>query len=146
MNVGTREGYIGKLQGRIEIFIEIEQDLFYEYCFYSVVENYDILDFGLINYVRNEREDHDITAKIIACKFEEEWKRIFQGAGVRKYLSPERWKERCKDLLHTFFKRDGKDSGIITFPETNFTAQGKPWQKHYEHLEKMVQKFKFRQR
>ena len=90
----------------------------------------------MINYVRNEREDHDITAKIIACKFEEEWKRIFQGAGVRKYLSPERWKQRCKDLLHTFFKRDGKDSGIITFPETNFTAQGKPWQNVMSTLKK----------
>ena len=96
--------------------------------FLFFVENYDILDFGLINYVRNEREVHDITAKIIACKFDEEWKHILQGVGVRKVLSPEQWKQRCQDLLLTFFSRDGKDSGIITFPETNFTAQSKPWQ------------------
>ena len=90
----------------------------------------------MINYVRNEREDHDITATIIACKFDEEWKRIFQGAGVRKCLSPEQWKQRCIDLLLTFFSREGKDSGIITFPETNFTAQEKPWQNVMSTLKK----------
>ena len=74
--------------------------------------------------------------KIIACKFEEEGKHIFQGAGVRKYLSHEQWKQRCKDLLRTFFSRDGKDSGVITFPETNFTAQGKPWQNVMSTLKK----------
>ena len=116
--------------------LKLNKIFFYKYCFYSVVENYDILDFGLINYVRNEREDHDITQKIIACKFEEESKRIFQGAGVCKYLSPEQWKWRCEDLLRKFFSRDGKDSGIIAFPDTNFTAQGKPWQNVMSTLKK----------
>ena len=117
---------IERLRGGSETCVEIEQDLFLEVLFLFFVENYDILDFGLINYVQNERKVHDITAKIIACKFNEEWKHIFQGARVRKFLSPEQWKQRCQDLLLTFFSRDGKDSGIITFPETTFTAQGKP--------------------
>ena len=90
----------------------------------------------MINYVQNEREDHDITTKIIACQFDEELKCIFQGAGVRKYLSPEEWKQRCQDLLLTYFSRDGKHSGIITFPETNFAAQGKPWQNVMRTLKK----------
>ena len=38
--------------------------------------------------------------------------------------------------MRTFFSRDGKDSGIITFPETNFTAQGRPWQNVMSTLKK----------
>ena len=90
----------------------------------------------MINYVRKEREDHDITRKIITCKFDEELKRIFLGASVHKYLRPEQWTQRCQDLLRTFFSRGGKDSGIITFPETNITAQGKPWQNVLSTLKK----------
>ena len=116
--------------------LKLNKIFFYKYCFFSVVENYDILDFGLINYVRNEREDHGIREKIIACKFEEESKWIFQRADVRVCLSPEQWKWRCENLMHNFFSRDGKDSGIITFPETNFTAQGKPWQNVMSTLKK----------
>ena len=82
----------------------------------------------MINYVRNEGDDCNITEKIIACKFEEKWTKFFECAGVRNYLSPKEWKERCQNLLHTFFSRGGKNSGIITFPETNITAQGRPWQ------------------
>ena len=93
----------------------------------------------MINYVRNEGEDCNIAEKIIACKFEEEWKHIFEGAFVRNYLCPKRWKQRCQDLLRTFFSRDGKDSGIITFPETNITAQGKPWQNVMSTLKKWCQ-------
>ena len=64
----------------------------------------------------------------MACEFEKGSKCIYQGAGVRQALNHEKWKQRCQDLLRTFFSRDGKDSGIITFPETNITAQEKPWQ------------------
>ena len=90
----------------------------------------------MINYARNAQEVCDIAAKIIECNFEETRKCIFTGADVRNYLSPEEWKQRCQDLLRTFFSRDGKDSGIITFPETNFTAQGKPWQNVMSILKK----------
>ena len=58
------------------------------------------------------------------------------GAGFCKCLSPEQWKQRCQDLLCTFFSRDGKYSGIITFPETNFTSRGKPWQNVMSTLKK----------
>ena len=90
----------------------------------------------MINYARNAQEGRDIVTKIIDCKFEEQRKCIFKGAGVHNILSPEQWKQRCQDLLHTFFSRDGKDSGTITFPETNFTAQGKPWQNVMSTLKK----------
>ena len=93
----------------------------------------------MINYARNAQDGRDIAAKIIDCNFEETWKLIFEGAWVHSFLSPEQWKQRCQDLLRTFFSRDGKDSGIITFPETNFTAQGKPWQKVMSTLKKWCQ-------
>ena len=41
--------------------------------------------------------------------------------------------------MRTFFSRDGKDSGIITFPETNFTAQGRPWQNVMSTLKEWCQ-------
>ena len=123
--------------------LKLNKIFFQQYCFDYVVGNDNIvLGFGLVNYVRNEQEDRDITAKLIACKFEEEWKHIFEGAGVRSYLSPKQWKQRCQDLLRTFFSRDGKDSGIITFPETNITAQGKPWQNIISTLKKWCQGLK----
>ena len=74
--------------------------------------------------------------KINSCKFDEDWKLIFGGAGVYKYLCPEEWTQSCQDLLRTFFSRNGKDSGIITFPETSITAQGKPWQNVMSTLKK----------
>ena len=90
----------------------------------------------MINYARNKREAADITQKIIDCKFKEDGKHIYRGAGVHQVLNHEEWKQRCQDLLRTFFSRDGKDSGIITFPETNITAQGKPWQNVASTLKK----------
>ena len=90
----------------------------------------------MINYARNAQEGCDIAAKIIECNFEETRKCIFTGADVRNYLSPEEWKQRCQDLLRTFFSRDGKDSGIITFPESDFAAQLKPWQNVMSTLKK----------
>ena len=98
-----------------------------------------LFEFGIINYARNEGEDADIAEKIKACEFQKGWKRIYQGAGVRQDLNHEQWKQRCQNLLRTFFSRDGKDSGIITFPETNITAQGKPWQNVMSTLKKWCQ-------
>ena len=90
----------------------------------------------MINYARNEGEHAYIEEKIRTCEFQEGQKRIYQGAGVHQSLNHEEWKQRCQDLLSTFFSRDGKDSGIITFPETNITAQGKPWQNVMSTLKK----------
>ena len=73
----------------------------------------------------------------MACEFKKEGKNIYQGAGVQQALNHEEWKQRCQNLLCTFFSRDGKDSGIITFPETSVTAQGKkPWQNVMSTLKK----------
>ena len=101
-----------------------------------------LFGFGLINYARNEGEDADIEEKIGACEFQKGQKRIYQGAGVHQGLNHEQWKQRCQDLLSTFFSRDRKDSGIITFPETNITAQGKPWQNVMSTLKKWCQDLK----
>ena len=90
----------------------------------------------MISYAGNKREAVDITQKIKACEFKKEGKNIYQGADVQQALNHEEWKQRCQDLLRTFFSRDGKDSGIITFPETNITAQGKPWQNVTSTLKK----------
>ena len=90
----------------------------------------------MINYARNKQEAVDIPVKIIDCKFERECKRIYQGAGVLQTLNHGEWKGRCQSLLRTFFSRDGRVSGIITFPETSITAQGKPWQNVVSTLKK----------
>ena len=95
--------------------------------FYSVLENCN-LGFGLITYTQNKEEVVDIREKISACKFKKEDKHIYEGAHVFRFLNYDEWKQRCQDLMRTYFSRDGQDSGIITFPETNITAQGKPWQ------------------
>ena len=90
----------------------------------------------MINNAGNKREAVDITQKITACEFKKEGKNIYQGADVQQALNHEEWKQRCQNLLCTFFSRDGKDSGIITFPETSITAQGKPWQNVMSTLKK----------
>ena len=90
----------------------------------------------MINYARNKQEAVDVPVKIVDCKFERELKRIYQGAGVLQTLNHEEWKGRCQSLLRTFFSRDGRVSGIITFPETSITAQGKPWQNVVSTLKK----------
>ena len=46
------------------------------------------------------------------------------------------WKQRCQDLLQKFYTRNEKCSGIITFPETDITAQGKPWENVMRTLKK----------
>ena len=95
-----------------------------------------LFEFGLINYARNKGEDADIAEKITACEFQKGQKRIYQGAGVHQALNHEEWKQRCQNLLCTFFSRDGKGSGIITFPETSITGQEKPWQNVMSTLKK----------
>ena len=59
-------------------------------------------------------------------KFKKENKFIYEGRNFFRKLEHELWEQRCQDLLRTFFSRNEQFSGIITFPETDITAQGKP--------------------
>ena len=96
-------------------------------CFYFLAGNYSLLGFGLINCAQNKEEAAGITQKIIDCKFMKEEKHIYEGPDVLQALNHEEWKQRCQKLLRTFFSKDERVLGIITFPETSFTVQGKPW-------------------
>ena len=93
---------------------------------FSVVGNYILHDFGLIIYAPNGSKIGEIKSKISHYKFKEEGKSIYLGAEIYQDLNYESWKLRCQNLLHKFYTRDGQCSGIITFPETDITAQGKP--------------------
>ena len=90
----------------------------------------------MINYARDKSEFKSIAAEIYEYKFKEEIKVIYEGANISSPLGHQLWKERCNKLLGTFFSRDGQVSGIITFPETSITAQGKPWQNVMRTLKK----------
>ena len=46
---------------------------------------------------------------------------IYIGANAKEDLTYFDWEERCKNLLHTFFTRDGESSGIILFPDIEIT-------------------------
>ena len=84
--------------------------------------------FGWVNYARVEEELGSIVGEILGYKFKEERKVFKEGPVTTACLEHESWKKRCVKLLKTFFSRDGQFSGIITFPETSITAEGKPWQ------------------
>ena len=103
---------------------------------FSVVGNYILDDFGLIIYAPNRSKIGEIKSKISHYKFKEEGKSIYLGAEIYQDLNYESWKLRCQNLLHKFYTRDGQCSGIITFPETDITAQGKPWENVMRTLKK----------
>ena len=103
---------------------------------FSVVGNYILHDFGLIIYAPNRSKIGEIKSKISHYKFKEEGKSIYLGAEIYQDLNYESWKLRCQNLLHKFYTRDGQCSGIITFPETGITAQGKPWENVMRTLKK----------
>ena len=96
----------------------------------------------MINYARDKSEFKSIAAEIYEYKFKEEIKVIYEGANLSSPLEHQLWKERCNKLLGTFFSRDGQVSGIITFPETSITAQGKPWQNVMRTLKKWCENSK----
>lgn len=83
--------------------------------------------FSWISYVQNRKEVQQIIHMIDNYKFKKENKFIYEGRNFFQKLKHELWEQRCQDLLHTFFSRNEQFPGIITFPETDITAQGKPW-------------------
>ena len=100
--------------------------MFYLYCF--VLEHITLCEFGWVHYSRNKREIESTTRQICNYKFKKESKSIYEGASFRKILGDVEWKQRCKKLLHTFFSKAAQFSGIITFPDTKSSIQGKPWE------------------
>ena len=84
--------------------------------------------FGWINYARGEEDVSSILKEISGYKFKEESRVFKEGPKVTACLDHKSWKERCVNLLKTFFSRDGEFSGIITFPDTSISVQGKQWQ------------------
>ena len=95
---------------------------------YSVLEPVHLCEFGLLNYGLNENQIQSYIRETLDYKFKQEIKIIYEGADIFTHLEHEDWNQRCQTLLQTFFSRAGQYSGIITFPDTKFTAQGKPWE------------------
>ena len=87
-----------------------------------------LCEFGWINYATNESEIESIIQEILDYNFKHKRKIIYEGADMYEPLEHESWKQRCRKLLQTFFTSAGEFSGIITFPDTRFTVQGKPWE------------------
>ena len=61
-------------------------------------------------------------------EFKPKRKFIYEGADIYKSLEYEAWKQRCRTLLQTYFSKAGQFSGVIKFPDTKLTTQGKPWE------------------
>ena len=91
-----------------------------------VIESCNVGEFRSINNFRNCSEVQQIIKIISKCKFKKENKCIYEGGDSCKDLTHELWEQRYQDLLRTFYARNGQFSGIITFLETDTTAQGKP--------------------
>ena len=87
-----------------------------------------LCEFGLINYGLNDNQIESYIRETLDYKFKQEIKVIYEGADIFTHLEHEKWNQRCQTLLKTFFASDGQYSGIITFPDTRFTAEGKPWE------------------
>ena len=109
------------------------QKLFY-LC-YFFLEHITLCEFGWVHYGLNKKEIESITRQICDYEFKKESKSIYEGASFRKILGNEEWKQRCKKLLHTFFSKATQFSGIITFPDTKLSIQGKPWESIINTLE-----------
>ena len=104
--------------------------------FSFVLESCNVDEFCSINDFRNCSEVQQIIKIISKCKFKKENKCIYEGGDICKDLTHELLEQRCQDLLRTFFSRNGQFSGIITFLETDITAQGKPWKNVVTTLKK----------
>ena len=81
-----------------------------------------------MNYAVNDREIESTIEQIVDYNFKQERKIIYTGAAFYESLGYEEWKERCQNLLLTFFSSAGQFSGVITFPDTRVTTQGEPWE------------------
>ena len=76
-----------------------------------------------MNYKRYEDEISRIANNISKYKFKRDDLEIYEGANTTTSLKYDQWEERCRKLLGTFFSRDGKNCGIILFPEVEITLQ-----------------------
>ena len=74
-----------------------------------------------MNYKRYEDEISRIANNISKYKFKRKDLEIYEGANTITILKYDQWEERCRKLLDTFFSRDGKNCGIILFPEVEIT-------------------------
>ena len=98
------------------------------YLYYFVLEHVTLCGFGWVHYGLNKREIESTTRQICDYTLKKESKSIYEGAGFRSILGNEEWKQRCKKLLHTFFSKAAQLSGVITFPDTKSSIQGKSWE------------------
>ena len=92
------------------------------------LEKHILHGFGWMNYKRKEDELSVIADKIFDYKFKQQSRRIYCGADIRETLEYSEWEERCRDLLNTFFSKDGRNSGIILFPDIEVTLDHQIWQ------------------
>ena len=76
-----------------------------------------------MNYNRYKDEIKLIGNKIKDYEFKRDDLEIYEGANTTTSLKYDQWEERCRKLLGTFFSRDGKNCGIILFPEVEITLQ-----------------------
>ena len=97
------------------------------HLYYFVLEHITLCEFGWVHYGLSKREIESTTQQICNYTFKKESKSIYEGAGFRKILGNEEWKQRCKKLLHSFFSKAAQLSGVIIFPDTKSSIQGKPW-------------------
>ena len=76
-----------------------------------------------MNYKRKKDELSLIAEALFEYKFRQEVLDIYVRADIKKKLKLAQWEERCRNLLRTFFSRDGTSSGIILFPDTEITCR-----------------------
>ena len=81
-----------------------------------------------MNYKRSKNELSHIVKKISEYNFKREDLEIYEGAGTVTRLGYEQWAERCRSLLDTFFSKDGKNSGVIIFPDVEVTLHSQSFQ------------------
>ena len=98
------------------------------HLYYFVLEHITLCEFGWVHYGLSKREIESTTQQICDYTLKNESKSIYEGAGFRKILGNEEWKQRCKKLLYTFFSKAAEFSRVITFPDTKLSVQGKPWE------------------
>ena len=76
-----------------------------------------------MNYTRNEYELSNFPGKLYNYKFKQKAIKFYEGADVAMLVGYAQWEERCKRLLETFYSRDGKNSGIILFPDVEIALR-----------------------